>query len=64
MSRHPVDHHAGESRERAGRFADIDRKSSAEGSHPATRDLHRRPQTRSEGARLKAFARVERGDEA
>jgi hypothetical protein len=64
MSRHPVDHHDGESRKRAGRFSGIERKTSAEGSHPAAKQLHRRPKTRTDGARLKAFARVERGAEA
>jgi hypothetical protein len=64
MSRHPLDRQEAASPSRAGRFAEIERKSGAEGSHEAAKAAHRQPKARKEGSRLKEFARVERGDEA
>ena len=64
MSRHPLDRHEGSSQSRPERFAEIERKRAGEGSHPAAKTAHRQPQDRTEGARLKQFTRVERGDKA
>jgi hypothetical protein len=64
MSRHPLDRHEGASPSRAERFAEIDRKTAPEGSHKAAQAAHRQPKDRAKGARLKEFARVERGEEA
>ena len=63
MSRHPLDHQDGASPSRPERFAEIERKRAAEGSHPATKAVLKRPKARTEGTRLKEFSRVERGDE-
>jgi hypothetical protein len=64
MSRHPLDRQDGASPSRPERFAEIERKQAAEGSHPATKSVLKRPKDRAEGTRLKEYARVERGDKA
>jgi len=47
--------------ERLRRFVQIDRTEGAEGSHPAARATHERPQTRSDAARVREYTRIERG---
>lgn len=64
MSKHPLDRQTAASPSRAERFAEIERRSGEEGSHPAAQKAHQQPKARSESARLKEFARVERGDKA
>lgn len=63
MSKHPLDRQTGESPSRAERYAEIERRTAPEGSHPAAKKAQRQPRERSESTRLKEFARVERGDE-
>lgn len=64
MSKHPLDRQSAASPSQAERFAEIERRSGGEGTHPAAQKAHQQPKVRSEGARLKEYARVERGDKA
>lgn len=53
---------SGESRLR--RFVEIEKTHGAEGSHPAARALHERAANRDDGAKVREYARIERGREA
>ena len=64
MSRHVADRRAPSKGGRTEHFAEVERSHGAEGSHPAAKAVHERAQTRSTGARLKEFTRIERGQEA
>jgi len=64
MSRHVADRRAPSDGGRTEHFAEVERNHGKEGSHPATKAAHERPQTRSDAARLKEFTRIERGREA
>ena len=64
MSRHVADRRAPSDGGRARHFAEVERSQGDEGSHPAAKAAHERPQTRSDGTRLKEYTRIERGQEA
>lgn len=49
---------------RLRRFVEIEKAHGAEGSHPATRALHERAPDRDDGAKVREYARIERGREA
>jgi hypothetical protein len=61
MPKHILDRQAPDDGTRAERFAEIERQSRAEGSHPAAKTLVRRPRLRDDGRKLGEFVRVERG---
>ena len=65
MSRHPVDHRSPSDGGRTEHFAQVERQSGEEGSHPATKALHRRPAERSKtDPRVPEYTRIEKGREA
>lgn len=64
MSKHLADHQVTTDGSRARRFAEVERRSGAEGSHPAAQAVHRRPADRTAGKRTEEFVRIERGGEA
>lgn len=57
-----ADSASGESRLK--RYVEIEKVSGKEGSHPAVKALHERPATRSGSAKVREYARIERGQEA
>jgi hypothetical protein len=64
MSRHVADKRKPDQGGRLKNYLEVERATGAEGSHPASRALHARPAGRSETARLREFARIERGQTA
>ncbi|MEM7743366.1 MAG: hypothetical protein AAF409_06610 [Pseudomonadota bacterium] len=65
MSRHPLDHSNPEQGARAEEFARIEREHGAEGPHPSTVALQRRTNdSADDGARVKAYTRIERGEQS
>lgn len=64
MSRHTADRRMSSEGGRAKHFAEVERMQGDAGSHPAAKSLHARAKTRGDGARLKAFTRIDRGREA
>jgi hypothetical protein len=64
MSRHVADRRKSDEGGRLKNFVRVERETGEEGSHPAARALHERPAERSESARLREFARIERGHTA
>jgi len=65
MSRHPVDHQSPSEGGRAKAYAEIERQKGEEGSHPASKALHRRPVERDEtDKRVEEYTRIEKGREA
>ena len=65
MSRHPTDHRAPSGGNRMKRFAEVERASGQEGSHPAAQALNRRPASRAEtNIKVEEFIRIERGQSA
>jgi len=64
MSRHVADQRKPDQGGRLKNYLDVERGAGEEGSHPATRALHERPAGRSEAARMREFARIERGQTA
>ncbi|WP_102225829.1 hypothetical protein [Acidimangrovimonas sediminis] len=65
MSRHPVDHHEPSDGGRMKHFAEVERTSGAEGSHPSAKALTRRPEERDgKNRRAAHYARIERGHRA
>lgn len=63
MSRHIADRIKPDDGGRLKNYVKVEKVMGAEGSHPATRALHERPAGRSETARLREYARIERGRE-
>jgi hypothetical protein len=61
MSRHVADRRKPDQGGRLKNYLAVERSAGEEGSHPATRVLHERPADRSATARLREFARIERG---
>lgn len=64
MSRHVADRRKSDEGGRLKNFVRVERETGEEGRHPAARALHERPAERSEAARLREFARIERGHTA
>ena len=64
MSRHLADRREPSDGGRTKHYAEVERSHGGAGSHPATKAVHERAQTRSDAARLRAFTRIERGLEA
>ncbi|WP_343080326.1 hypothetical protein [Ostreiculturibacter nitratireducens] len=63
MSRHPVDHRDPPEGGRVEHYVDIERKSGEEGSHPASKEVSKRPVDRSKSRRTEEFVRIEKGRE-
>ena len=63
MSKHPLDRQDAASPSRAKRFVETERRTAPEGSHPTAQKAHRQPKDRADGARLKEYTRVERGED-
>lgn len=61
MSRHVADRRKPDEGGRLKNFVRVERETGEEGSHPAARAVHERPAERSDSARLREFARIERG---
>lgn len=61
MSRHVADRRAASEGGRLKHFVEVEKTHGEEGSHPATKALHERPVKRDNAARLREFARIERG---
>lgn len=61
MSRPAADRRASSGGSRLRRFIEIEKTQGAEGSHPAARALHERPAERDDGAKVREYARIERG---
>jgi hypothetical protein len=64
MSRHIADRRKSHEGGRLKNYVVLERCTGEEGSHPATRALHERPASRSEAARMREYARIERGHTA
>lgn len=64
MSRHVADRRKPDEGGRLKNFVRVEKTSGEEGSHPATRALHERPAERTDSARLREFARIDRGHTA
>ncbi len=64
MSKSKLDHSDARSDARLKQFAEIDRKTAPEGSHPAAKAAHRQTLDRKGSKRAEEFARIERGKEA
>lgn len=64
MSRHVADRRKSDEGGRLKNFVRVEKTMGEEGSHPAARALHERPAERNESARLREFARIERGHTA
>ncbi|MCA0271243.1 MAG: hypothetical protein LCH69_04150 [Proteobacteria bacterium] len=64
MSRHVADRRKPDEGGRLKNFVRVEKISGEEGSHPATRALHERPAERTDSARLREFARIDRGHTA
>lgn len=63
MGRAAADHHASAEGNRLKRFVEIERAHGEEGSHPSARALHERAKKRDDGAKVREYARIERGRE-
>jgi hypothetical protein len=63
MSKHVLDREHRHEGVRAARYAEVERKNGAEGTHPSSRLLHQRPQSRTEGKRASEIYRAGRGAE-
>lgn len=62
MTRHIADRQKSANGTRVQRFAEVERRSGPEGSHPAAQELLRRPQQRGkDNRRALEYARIERG---
>lgn len=62
MSRHPVDHRAAPEGGRVEHYVEIERTSGDEGSHPASKEIAKRPVERPEKSRrTKEYVRIEKG---
>lgn len=64
MSRHVADRRTSDEGGRLKNYVRVERDSGGEGSHPSSRAVHERPAERSDSARLREFARIERGHTA
>ncbi len=64
MTRHLADHERTNDGSRLSRYVAIARQDSDEGSHPATKALHARQQTRLAGLKTREFVEIERGRSA
>lgn len=64
MTRHIADRRKSDEGGRLKNFVRVERETGAEGSHPAARALHERPAERISSARLREFARIDRGHTA
>ncbi|MFC2966941.1 hypothetical protein [Acidimangrovimonas pyrenivorans] len=62
MSRNPIDHQHADNGGRMKHFADVERDSGEEGTHPASKTLQQRAQQRGDkNKRAEEFTRIERG---
>ena len=61
MTRPAADHRTSSEGNRLKRFVEIEKIHGAEGSHPSARALHERSKKRDDGAKVREFARIERG---
>ncbi|OYX43975.1 MAG: hypothetical protein B7Z02_07290 [Rhodobacterales bacterium 32-67-9] len=64
MSRHVADRQTTSDGGRLKHFVEVEKTHGEAGSHPATKAVHERPVKRDDGARLRQFARIERGHTA
>jgi hypothetical protein len=64
MAKHVLDRQQPADSRRAERFAEIERRRGPEGTHPAAKQLNRRPRVRDSGRRMGEFLRVEHGERA
>ncbi len=64
MSRHVADRIKPDDGGRLKNYVEVERTTGEEGSHRATRSVHERPASRSDTARLREYARIERGEMA
>lgn len=60
MPKHVLDREHRDAGARAMRYAEVERTRGPEGSHPASRLLHQRPQSRTEGKRTSEIYRAGR----
>jgi hypothetical protein len=60
MSKHLADHRSPSDGGRAKNFVAVERKSGAEGSHPASQEVTRRAKDRNDGRRMQEFLRIDR----
>jgi hypothetical protein len=61
MTRHLADHSATTTDSRTKRYTQIELAQQPEGSHPSAKALHKRPATREEATRMRAYMRIEKG---
>jgi hypothetical protein len=61
MTRHLADHRATTKTSRIQRYTAIELSQQPDGSHPAAKALHKRPATREEATRMRAYTRIEKG---
>ncbi|WP_284164502.1 hypothetical protein [Frigidibacter sp. SD6-1] len=61
MSRHLADHRAQSDGGRLKHFYRIEKTGDADGVHPSSRALHKRPLGREGPSRVENFVRIERG---
>lgn len=64
MTRHVADHERSNDGSRLSRYIAISRQDVDEGSHPASKALHARQQTRLAGLKTREFVEIERGRSA
>ncbi|MCY1127676.1 hypothetical protein OU426_12500 [Frigidibacter sp. RF13] len=60
MSRHLADHRAQSDGGRLKHFYRIEKTGDADGIHPSSRALHKRPLSRDSAKRVENFTRIER----
>lgn len=60
MTKHVLDRPRKYDGIRTKQYSQVERRSGAEGPHPAIKALHQRPQSRTEGVRAAAIYRAER----
>jgi hypothetical protein len=61
MTRHLADHRATTKDSRIKRYTQIELAQQPDGSHPAAKALHKRPATREDATRMRAYTRIEKG---
>ena len=60
MSKHIADHRVPSDGGRARNFVAVERKSGAEGSHPASREVTRRAKDRNDARRMQEYLRIDK----
>lgn len=63
MSRHIVDRRKSPEGGRLKHYVEVEKTQGEEGSHPAAKELQKRPVERNKAAKLREYLRIERGHE-